>query len=111
MPSLSPKSALYKGVYEGNETERDHAYHQGSVSPWLIAHFADAYLKLHGKSRLKFIEDLYQGFEEDMYDYGVSTISELYDGNPPYRSGGAISQAWSVAEILRMKSIIDSYKK
>ncbi len=108
--SLSPKNPNYKGRYEGNQEQRDLAYHQGTVWVWLLGHFAEGYLRIHGKSGLRFIEKLYQGFEEDMFNAGLGTISEIYDGNPPYEPRGAISQAWSVAEILRIKQMLDEYK-
>ncbi|MBU0764760.1 MAG: amylo-alpha-1,6-glucosidase, partial [Bacteroidetes bacterium] len=108
--TLSPKNPQYKGVYEGNQFERDLACHQGSVWPWLLGHFAEAYLKLHGKSGISFVENLYLNFEEDMTTHCVGTIPELYDGDPPHRPNGAISKAWSVAELLRMKKLIEYYK-
>jgi glycogen debranching enzyme len=107
--SLSPKNPLYKGTYTGNQTQRDMAYHQGSVYPWLLGHFAEGYLKIHGKSGLKFVTDLYRGIEEVMNEHGIGTISEVYDGDPPHKPGGAISQAWNVAELLRINWLIRKY--
>lgn len=107
--TLSPKNPLYKGVYYGNQAERDSAYHQGSVYPWLLGHFVEAYLKLHGKSGLKFVTNLYKGFEPVMTEHGIGTISEVYDGDPPHHAGGAISQAWNVAELLRINWLISTY--
>ena len=109
--TLSPMSAAYKGVYFGDQHERDLAYHQGTVWPWLLGHFAEAYLKLHGKSGLSFIRNLYNGFEPALTEYGVGTIAEIYDGDPPHTARGAISQAWSVAELLRIGSMINHYEK
>lgn len=109
--SLAPKNPLYKGVYAGNQTERDLAYHQGTVYPWLLGHFAEGYLKIHGKSGLSLITSLYKGFEEVMLEHGIGTISEVYDGDPPHKPGGAISQAWNVAELLRINWLIRSYSK
>ncbi len=111
MRSLSPKNPEYKGVYEGNQAARDRAYHQGTVWPWLAGHFAEAYLRVYEKSGLHLIEKFYYGFEEEMNIAGIGSISEIYDGNPPHQARGAISQAWSVAELLRIKSMIDQYKK
>ncbi len=108
--TLSPMSAAYKGIYFGDQAERDLAYHQGTVWPWLAGHFAEAYLKLHGKSGLSFIKNLYNGFEPAMNELGVGTIGEIYDGDPPHAPRGAISQAWSIAEILRMEELIRSYE-
>jgi glycogen debranching enzyme len=65
--------------------------------------------RIHGKSALSLIERLYQGFEEDMVVHGIGTISEIYDGDPPHHPNGAVSQAWSVAELLRIKMMIDQF--
>ena len=108
--SLSPKNKDYKGIYEGNQATRDRAYHQGTVWPWTLGHFVEAYLRVYEKSGLHFIQKLYKGFEEEMNIAGIGSISEIYDGNPPHEARGAISQAWSVAELLRIKSIIEQYK-
>ncbi len=109
--TLSPKNIQYKGNYCGNQKERDSAYHQGTVWPWLLGSFVDAYLKVYtGKSALNFVEEIYNNFEEDMMSYGIGTIPEIYDGDPPYNVNGTISQAWSVAELLRIKKIIETLK-
>ena len=108
--TLSPDDKDYCGIYSGNQPERDSKYHQGTVWPWLLGHFAEAYLKLHGKSGLNFIEKIYNNFKEDMSIHGIGSISEIYDGNPPFKPKGAISQAWSVAEIIRIKKMIEKYK-
>lgn len=108
--TLSPKNPDYKGVYEGNQAERDAAYHQGTVWPWLIGHYAEARLKVYGKSALQEIKELYSGFEPAINEYCIGSIAEIYDGDPPHAAKGALSQAWSVAEILRMKYLIDYYE-
>jgi len=108
--TLSPKNIAYKGRYEGDQKQRDAAYHQGTVWPWLVGHFVEAYLKIHGKSGIRFAERIYNNFEEDMFEGGLGTISEIYDGDPPHKHRGAISQAWSVAEVLRIKCLIDECK-
>jgi len=92
----------------GDQKNRDKAYHQGTAWPWLLGAYAEAYLKVFGKSGVDAIMDIYSNFEEEMYDNGIGTISEVYDGDPPHKAGGAISQAWSVAELLRIKSMIDN---
>lgn len=107
--TLSPEDPQYKGFYYGDQATRDNAYHQGTVWPWLIGHYAEAYLKIHGKSGVTHIEKLYKGFEEEMLEHGIGTISEVFDGDPPYRAAGAISQAWSVAEVIRMGWILKQY--
>lgn len=107
--TLSPKNPDYKAVYEGNQEQRDKAYHQGTVWPWLLGHFCEGYLKLYKKSGIGFVRQLVEGFEEVMSEHGIGSISEIYDGNPPHLPGGAISQAWSVAEILRILTMLEKY--
>jgi len=104
--SLSPMNPAYKSVYCGDQAERDLAYHQGTVWPWLLGHFVEGYLKLRGKGGLPFIKTLYSGFEAEMTEYGIGTIPEIFDGDPPHKAKGAISQAWSVAELLRISWLI-----
>jgi glycogen debranching enzyme len=107
--TLSPKNPVYKGSYQGNQDERDYAYHQGTAWPWLLGAFAESYLKLYGKQGLSYIEAIYVGFEDVMDEAGIGTISEVYDGDPPHKAGGAISQAWNIAELLRTRWILDHF--
>lgn len=107
--TLTPKSPFYKGFYEGDQEDRDLAYHQGTVWPWLFGHFAEAYLKLYGRAGLSFIEKHYNNYEKDMTIYGVGTIGEIFDGDPPHDPKGATSYAKSVAELLRVKKLIEEY--
>ncbi len=108
--SLTPTHVNYKGVYAGNEHERHMAYHQGTVFPWLLSHFSRAWVRLNGKSGLSLVEDLYANFEPTLFDAGLGTVSEIYDGDPPHEARGAISQAWSVAALIQMKELIDKTK-
>ncbi|MBC8315659.1 MAG: glycogen debranching enzyme family protein [Bacteroidales bacterium] len=108
--TLTPVSAAYKGIYFGDQTERDQAYHQGTVWPWLFGHFVEGYLKIHGNSGLSFIKGYYKEFAQTLTEHGVGTISEIYDGDPPHTPRGAISQAWSVAELLRIGQLIGEYE-
>jgi len=105
--TLSPYSSIYKGKYQGNQKERDEAYHQGTVWPWLLGHFVEGYIRVHGISSLPFIEKIVNNFHQDVAEYGLSTIGEIFDGDPPHKPRGAISQAWSVAEILRINKMIE----
>jgi predicted glycogen debranching enzyme len=106
--SLSPEHHNYEGKCKGDHNKRSTAYHRGTVWPWLLGAFAEAYLKQHKKTGKKYIEKLYHGFEEDMKKAGVGTISEVYDGNPPFEPRGAISHAGSVSELLRIRWMIDN---
>jgi len=105
--TLSPRNNLYKGTCYGNQEERDSAYHQGTVWPWLVGPFCEGWLKIYGKQGVNKVRKLVYGFEEVMNEHGVSTISEIYDGDPPHAPRGAISQAWSVSEVLRMIELLD----
>ncbi len=109
--TLSPKNKKYIGKYGGNEDERNLATHQGTVHPWLFAEYAKAWLNLYNEQGLDYVEKKYKKFEEEMNCYGLGTISELYDGNPPHNANGAISYAPSVAALLRVKMLIEEYKK
>ncbi|HSG68295.1 MAG TPA: amylo-alpha-1,6-glucosidase, partial [Bacteroidales bacterium] len=109
--TLTPKSPDYKGIYAGNQADRDKAYHQGTVWPWLFGHYAEAYLRIHGKEGVDHISNYYKGFEPVMTEAGIGSVSEIYDGDPPHLPGGAISQAWSVAELLRTHALIEKYSK
>jgi predicted glycogen debranching enzyme len=108
--TLSPDHPSYKGRYEGTQTERDLAYHQGTVWPWLLGHFAEGYLKVHQKSAYSFIHKLIYKFEEEMDAHGIGSISEVFEADPPHQASGTISQAWSVAEILRTMKLLEQYK-
>jgi len=109
--SLSPLNPNYIGIYEGNQNERDAAYHQGTVWPWLMGHYVEGSLKLYGKTFLSEARKIYKGFEEEIFNAGIGTISEIFDGDPPHEARGAISQAWSVAEVIRIKALIDEFEK
>ena len=108
--SLSPTDLNYKGIYEGDQETRDSAYHQGTVWPWLLEHYVKVYLEIHKQSGLQTVKNLFHGFEEDMLMHGIGTISEIYDGDPPHIPRGAISQAWSVAALLRIEEMIQQFE-
>ncbi len=99
--SLSPKSFAYNPTYVGNPTEREYAVHLGPARPWLFGLYADAYFKVFGLSGLSFIERMLIGYEDEMTEGCIGSLSEMYDGNPPYTGRGAVSTAKNVGEILR----------
>ena len=107
--SLSPKSGGYNPIYVGPQTQRDYAYHQGTAWPWLGGFYMEACLKLYKRSRRSFIERQLVGYEDEMDYHAIGTISELFDGNPPFHGRGAMSFAMNVAEILRTLKLIDKY--
>ncbi|MCQ2959415.1 MAG: amylo-alpha-1,6-glucosidase [Bacteroidales bacterium] len=108
--TLSPKSSQYKGTVTGSVEERDIAYHNGGVLMWLLAPYAEAYLKLHGRSGVSEIKRIYADLETLVQEYGLGTIGEVFDGNPPYTARGAISQAWSVGAALRICKLIENFE-
>lgn len=98
--SLSPKSHNYRPVYFGNPTEREYTVHQGPARPWLFGFYADAYFKIFGMSGLSFIERMLIGFEDEMSEGCIGSLSEMYDANPPYTGRGAVSTSKNVGQIL-----------
>jgi len=106
--TLSPGNPLYKGTYHGSQEERDKAYHNGTVWPWLFGPFCEGWLKVYGRQGVQKVRKLIYGLEEVMSEHGVSTISEIYDGDPPHAPNGAISQAWSVGEVLRIIDLLEN---
>jgi glycogen debranching enzyme len=108
--TLSPKNPQYVGIYSGDQEERDSAYHQGTVWPWLLEHYVRGYLEIHKNSGLPLVEKLYAGFQEVISEYGIGSIGEIFDGDPPHNPVGTISQAWSVAALLQISNMIDEAK-
>ena len=106
--TLSPGNPFYKGTYHGNQEERDKAYHNGTVWPWLLGPFCEGWLRVYGQQGVQRVRKLIYGLEEVMSEHGVSTISEIYDGDPPHSPNGTISQAWSVGEVLRIMDLLEN---
>ncbi|MGM9725676.1 MAG: glycogen debranching enzyme N-terminal domain-containing protein [Prevotella sp.] len=107
--SLSPKSGGYNPMYVGPQVQRDYAYHQGTAWPWLGGFYMEACLKLYRRTRLSFIERQMVGYEDEMNYHALGTISELFDGNPPFQGRGAMSFAMNVAEVLRTLKLLEKY--
>lgn len=103
--TLTKSDPRYRSIYFGDWKTRNLAYHNGPIWPWLTGPLTKAYLKTKGKARrqLKFAQEtfLFPLFNQQVIQSGVGSISELYDADLPYTTGGCISQAWSVAELLR----------
>ena len=98
--SLAPGSPEYRSVYHGDLPSRDAAYHQGTVWGWLIGPYVDAYLRVHPED-CSSARGLLDGLVAQLDDFGVGTIGEIFDADPPFSPRGCIAQAWSVAEVLR----------
>ncbi len=100
--TLSPRDPRYVGRYAGGPGQRDGAYHQGTVWPWLLGPYVDALVSVNGRS----VETCRRAMEIlrpllELNAGGINTVPEIFDGDQPQRPGGCISQAWSVAEVLR----------
>ncbi len=104
--SLSPKSGSYRPNYVGGMLERNRNYHNGPVWPWFTGAYAESYLKIHKMGGVSFVERLLIGMEAEMKKLCVGTLSELHDGNPPFKGHGAMSYAPTVGEILRTLSML-----
>lgn len=98
--TLNQEDVQYIGNYAGSLHERDIAYHQGTVWAWLIGPFVSAYLNVYQDPEIA--RSFLEPFADHLLDHGLGTISEVFDGNAPFRPHGAIAQAWSVAEVLRV---------
>lgn len=108
--SLDPADPDYRATYAGGPAERDGAYHQGTVWPWLIGPFVDAWLSVRGRSpeakaeaRARFLPPLMAHLEQA----GLGHVSEVADGDPPHRPGGCPFQAWSLGELIRLRRMLD----
>ena len=105
LKTLSEDDPKYRGRYSGNWAERDYAYHNGTVWPWLIGPFVTAFLEVKNFDaewrNFAFESFLQPFFKKQMLYAGLGTLSEIFDGEPPHYPRGCISQAWSVAEPLR----------
>jgi predicted glycogen debranching enzyme len=98
--TLSRDDPDYKPTYHGDRLTRDAAYHQGTVWPWLIGPFVDAWLKLHPGEKSE-ARDFLARFPAEMTTAGMGTLAEVFHAEPPHLPRGCIAQAWSVAEVLR----------
>jgi len=103
--SLAPSDPAYCPRYEGGVVQRDGAYHQGTVWPWLIGGFIDAWLRVHGddavhraEARRRFLTAL----EAHLQTAGLGHVSEIADGDSPHTPRGCPFQAWSTGELIRM---------
>jgi len=98
--SLAPGHPAYTGHYGGDRRTRDGAYHQGTVWGWLIGPFASAHLRVYRDpaAARSFLHPMLRQLDS----HGLGSLSEIFDGDPPFAPRGCIAQAWSVAEVLRV---------
>jgi predicted glycogen debranching enzyme len=103
--TLAPSDPQYRGHYTGGAAERDAAYHQGTVWPWLIGPFVTAYLRVNERSdaALQQAGDWLGPLELYLMDQGVGQVPEIFSGDAPHYPCGCMAQAWSVAELLRVR--------
>jgi len=106
--TLSPVDRHYRPQCAGSWDQRDRAYHQGTVWPWLMGFFVEAYLLAEGRSDAAVAQAraFLSEFDVHLHQAGLGFVSEIADGNAPHTPRGCIAQAWSVAEILRAKKLI-----
>lgn len=104
--TLSPNSYGYNPWYVGNPDQREKAYYSGSARPWLMGFYCHAYVKVFGIGGLSFVNRMMIGFEDEMSQGAIGTLSELYDSNPPFIGRGAVSFAANVGEILRVLRLL-----
>jgi predicted glycogen debranching enzyme len=107
--SLSPDDPQYQGVYGGDLVQRDGSYHQGTVWGWLIGHFIQAHLRVYGNPQLA--REFLALMAHHLQDACVGSLSEIFDGNPPFTPRGAVAQAWTVAEVLRAWELLATAAK
>jgi glycogen debranching enzyme len=111
--TLASGDSRYRGRYTGAMVERDSAYHQGTVWPWLLGAFIEAYLRIHRNSRpaLDSVRIWLRNWSVHLTEAGLGTISEVFDGDAPHRPNGCIAQAWSVGELLRAMHLFGAADK
>ena len=100
MRSLAPGEPGYVGCYTGGGRERDAAYHQGTVWGWLLGPFALAHYQVYQNRAVALA--LLEPLAKNVGTYGLGTLGEIFDGDPPHAARGCIAQAWTVGEILRV---------
>jgi predicted glycogen debranching enzyme len=99
--SLAPTDPAYIGLHRGGARERDAAYHQGTVWPWLIGPYVEAALRTGVQ-----VTGVLAGLEQHLSEWGLGSVSETADGAPPHRASGCPMQAWSVAEVIRARRML-----
>lgn len=107
--TLTPLDQNYRGVYFGRQEERDYAYHNGTVWPWLLGHFAEALLKVYSrKCAIEILQPSLVALKAHLHEGCIGSIAEIFSGDAPHAANGCISQAWSVAEVLRLTYLLNA---
>lgn len=107
--TLAPNEAGYVGCYSGDQAARDLAYHNGTVWPWLLGAFTESLLRTTSDRRkvLEVVKPCLIALQDHLAEYGIGSIAEIFSGNHPHQPNGCISQAWSVAEVLRLTYMLN----
>jgi predicted glycogen debranching enzyme len=102
--TLAPGEPEYRPRYRGGPRERDGAYHQGAVWPWLLGPFVRAWLRVHGRTpaNVARCRALLDGLEPHLEEACLGQVSEIFEAEPPFGPAGAPAQAWSVAQLLEL---------
>lgn len=100
LKTLAERDPNFKPYYDGDLRARDAAYHQGTVWPWLIGPFIDAWMKVYPKD-VEGAHHCLKGLIEALSDSSNATLGEIFDASPPYKERGCFAQAWTIAEVLR----------
>lgn len=109
--SLSPRNPRYKNRCEGDEAARAEASMNGSVWVWPLWFYVKASFDLGGREFLPRAEELLARFGEEIQSYGIGSINELFDGDPPHAPRGAVSQAWSVGAVLMIRETTERWRR
>ena len=100
--TLAPDDPRYRGRYEGGPAERDGAYHQGTVWPWLLGPYLTAQIRFNGDEGRQEAAQILRGLRDFVRGRGTGQMPEIFDGDPPHQPRGCFAQAWSVAEPERV---------
>jgi len=107
--SLAPGEPAYTAYYCGNPAQRDSCYHQGTVWPWLMGPFVEAWIRVRGETpqakaeaRKRFLTPLF----EHLNHAGLGHVSEIADAESPFKPCGCPFQAWSLGELLRLDRVV-----
>ena len=110
--TLSPSDPDYRPVYAGAPAERDAAYHQGTVWPWLLGAYVDALMRVSWdkeRAAREFLTVIRPLLTRHLEEAGIGSVSEIFSADPPHSPDGCIAQAWSCGECLRLLRVIKNH--
>jgi glycogen debranching enzyme len=106
--ALAPDEPGYRPHYGGDPQSRDSGNHQGTVWPWLIGPFVEAWLRVQGGDPAEADARFLQPIRDHLQTAGLGHVSEIADGDPPHTARGCPFQAWSLGELLRVSAILEA---